>query len=318
MSITQRIKDKRKNISLNPVPPFPKVMMLEPSNACNHACIFCGNKKSNIKKKNIPIDLAKDILLQAAKLGVEEVGFYLRGEPFLHPHLPEMVRYAKEIGIGYVYLSTNGAVGDLDAYKAVLNAGLDSFKFSINAGNRDDFKKIHGKDDFEKVISRLSWLINFRRSQNMTFKIYVSSTFTPETKNAIYELRDSFSNIIDEYYIHGTCPIPGKNDLYPEYRFTIPCPMVFNRVHVSAEGYINACCFDFENALAIADLNQISLLEAWSCDTFIAVRKKHIAKDLSGIMCHQCITGNGSYDPLQKDLIFRRTYNAKIKSSTSC
>ncbi|MFV0348815.1 MAG: radical SAM protein, partial [Halodesulfovibrio sp.] len=108
MSITKRIKENRKNTSLNPVPDFPKVMMLEPSNACNHACRFCGNHSFGIRKVNMPLPFAKDILEQAAALGVQEVGLYLRGEPFLHPQLVEIVKHAKAVGIGYIYLSSNG------------------------------------------------------------------------------------------------------------------------------------------------------------------------------------------------------------------
>lgn len=310
MSITKRIKEKGKNLSLQPVPAFPKVMMLEPSNACNHACRFCGNRSSGIKKLNIPLDFAKDILHQAAELGVEEVALYLRGEPFLHPQLAEMVRYAKEVGIGYVYLSSNGAAGSVEAYEAVLNAGLDSFKFSINAGNRLEFEAIHGRDDFEKVVARLRWLIDYRRSTGLDFRIYVSSTFVADTREAIFAMRDEFAPLIDEYYVHGTCPVPGVESIELDHGFTLPCPMVFNRVHVSAEGYMNACCFDFENALAVADLGRMSLREAWASPAFVSVREKHLAKDATGIMCGHCVTGEGAYEPVEKEFILRSKRDA--------
>lgn len=306
MSITKRIRDNQRNTVLSLVPPFPKSMMLETSNACNHACRFCGNNRSGIKRVNIPVDFARDILAQAAALGVEEVGLYLRGEPFLHPRLNEIVSYAKASGIGYVYLSSNGGCGTTEAYEAVLEAGLDSFKFSINAGNRQDFKAIHGKDDFEKVVERLRWLIAYREATGLDFKIYVSSTFIDATRGAILAMRDEFAPLVDEYYVHGTCPVPGVKSTDLDHGFSLPCPMVFNRVHVTAEGYLNACCFDFENALAVADLTRVPLNDAWASPLFEDLRRKHLMRNAKGVLCGNCVAGGGvAYEPLVMEFMSR-------------
>jgi hypothetical protein len=52
-----------------------------------------------------------------------------------------------------------------------------------------------------------------------------------------------------------------KNGLkgYGHGNIKYPCPYPFNSVVVTAEGLLTACCMDFENMLAYADLNKISL-----------------------------------------------------------
>ena len=58
------------------------------------------------------------------------------------------------------YMYCNGANLRRDFMKKVIDAGCDSIKFSINANNGEDFKKVHGYDDFEKVPLHGSFLVD--------------------------------------------------------------------------------------------------------------------------------------------------------------
>ena len=55
MSIKKRFKKQLENLSnkkyLKESPPIPKLMHIELSNACNHACLFCSNPLMQRKKK---------------------------------------------------------------------------------------------------------------------------------------------------------------------------------------------------------------------------------------------------------------------------
>lgn len=303
MTISKRIQSIKKDTIFSELPPFPHVLMLEPSSACNHSCMFCGNKHRPSKQYNLPLETARDILDQAFTLGARELGLYLRGEPFLNPALADMVAHAKSRGYEYVYLSTNGGVGRILDYENVLKAGLNSFKFSINAGTREEYTKVHGKDDFPRIMERLQWLIDYRRSSGLDFKIYVSSTYIASTRTGIFALRDTIAPLIDEFYTHGTCPLPGETLEEVDHGFKLPCPMIFNRIHVTAEGFVNPCCFDFHNALALADLHQVSLEEAWRGARFTDLRRRHLSGEVSGTMCGNCVSeGVEPYEPIAPEL----------------
>ena len=128
-------------------PPFPHTnFLIETSNACNHSCIFCGHQKMKRKVGKIDTNFLYDILQQAYDLGTREVGFYATGEPFLVKELPDYIRRAKEIGYDYVYLTSNGSLATPECIRSVIDAGLDSIKFSINAPERRMYEFIHGKD----------------------------------------------------------------------------------------------------------------------------------------------------------------------------
>ena len=160
-------------------PPFPRTnFLIETSNACNHSCIFCTHQKMRRKVGKIKPGIVNDILKQAYDLGTREVGFYATGEPFLVPELADYIIKAKEIGYEYVYLTSNGALATPERIRDVINAGLDSIKFSINAPEKDTYAFIHGKDDFDIVMSNLKYLYQYRNESGKKYKIFVTAILT--------------------------------------------------------------------------------------------------------------------------------------------
>ena len=61
----------------------------------------------------------------------------------------------------------------------------------------------------------------------------------------------------------------------------IPCIQLFNRLHITKEGYLNACCSDMNNMLAVADLKEMSLNDACNCEERVELRS-HLLKNLIG------------------------------------
>ena len=77
----------------------------------------------------------------------------------------------------------------------------------------------------------------------------------------------------------------GNND----YANVCPCPMVFGGIYITYEGYLAACCTNFDNHVVVADLNKMSLKEAWYGEKMTELRKRHLEKDLKGLVCYNCI-----------------------------
>ena len=116
-------------------PPFPKNCIVELTNACNHACIFCTNPKMMRKISYLSKDTFNNFITQAKSLGLEEVGFYATGEPFMVKDIDWYITAAKKIGLNRVYVTTNGALASLEKIEKLVECGLDSIKFSINLRN---------------------------------------------------------------------------------------------------------------------------------------------------------------------------------------
>lgn len=278
-------------------PPFPKTMLLEVSNICNHTCAFCANSKSDRKKGFVEKEFAKRILLEAYTLGTREVGFYATGEPLVDKNLETYISYAKEIGFEYVFITTNGALFDLNRIQSIVESGVDSIKFSINGANRADYLLIHGKDDFDKVVENLRIVSELRHKYN--FKLYISFIMTKQTVATKEQFEQEYGKYVDDIifmkcinqsgYMHELNDLLAIDNDGGEYVVDGICPMIFNKLYVTYEGYLTMCCTDFQNYLIVADLNQESLEHAWHNEYAQRLRKCHLDHHLEGTLCYTCL-----------------------------
>lgn len=278
-------------------PPFPRTnFLMEVSNACNHACIFCAHQKMQRKVRKINQKLAFDILQQAYDLGTREVGFYATGEPFLVPELPEYIQKAKEIGYTYVYLTSNGALATPEKIRAVIDSGLDSIKFSINAPERELYKFIHGKDDFDTVMEHLKYLNAYRMEARKKYKIYVTGILTKYTENLkdkYFEVFDGLADQIVFKYVYNQGGYMPEIETYlrcdcdkePRRKCNLP----FDAISVTCEGYLSLENADYENMLVVADLNKVSLKDGWYGEKMKDMRRRFMEDDLAGTLCDGCI-----------------------------
>ena len=287
-------------------PPFPKNALIELTNACNHACVFCKNSHQLRKPTYLSFETYSLFIKQAVKLGLEEVGLYATGEPFMLKNIEKYILFAKKNGVKRVYCTTNGVLAEISKVKKCFNAGLDSIKFSINASNKEDYKIIHGKDDFDKVIKNLKEIYNWKKENKLSLQILGSCVVVPSMPHTKKEHFRIFNKYFDDsMYVESTSqggqkfdyPLP-ENDLKKIFtsldevdeKDLKPCWMVFNRYHLTAEGYLTACCVDYNLNLVFSDINKENLIESWHNNLIKKLREKHIQKKLDNTICHSCLT----------------------------
>ena len=292
-------KQKSMQASFEEVPPFPTEIFLDLTSFCNHACVFCSNPLIKNKKTMEP-DMAKRVLQEAYDCGVRDLGLYATGESFLVKNLGDYVRLAKQIGYRYLFLTSNGALATPDRAKEVLDAGLDSIKFSISAGTRETYKKVQGKDDFDKVIANLKWISQYRKESGLKYRIYVTMVYTNHTVNEVNTLRDIVLPFIDEWDPHplnNQCGNLYENNKLgsieegsPRARGKVDiCFQPFKGFTITPEGYVSACVLDYSKDLIVGDLHHSSLKDIWSNEVYRNFRRKHLCKDLKGLICQNCM-----------------------------
>ncbi|MDT3664291.1 MAG: radical SAM protein [Anaerobiospirillum sp.] len=278
-------------------PPFPvSNFLLELSNICNHKCIFCAHNKMKRKVGFMPYETAVRVMQEAYDLGTREVGFYATGEPFLVKDLPRFIKAAKDIGYTYTYLTSNGAKATPDKIKAVIDAGLDSIKFSINAPERELYKFIHGRDDFDAVCRHLEFLHEYREQCGRHFKIFVTGILTRFTEDLQDEYFKLFGDLADEIvfkYVYNQGGYMPEIDALLKCRCDTEerrrCNLPFDALCVTCEGYLSVENADYENMLIVADLNKVSLKEGWYGPKMQQLRQMFLSDKLEGTLCDGCV-----------------------------
>lgn len=218
--------------------------------------------------------LMLDLMKQAYENGTREIGFYMIGEPLMCKDLPEYVEFARDLGFEYIYLMTNGALATLESMKQLIKAGLSSIKFSVNGATRETYTAVHGKDDFETLKNNIGQLKEYVTRENIDLPMFISFVKNEWNKNEIDLLYNEFSNMVDRIYVYDCCNQAGgmadmvshgvvtKESVRPGS--TCPCEMIFNRIHITCEGYLNACCADIDGYLSVVDLRKFTLADAWN------------------------------------------------------
>ena len=294
-------------------PPAPKSVKIELTGRCNWQCAFCALRHvpADERRTDMDFDFFKRITAEMMLAGVTEIGVFYLGESFCAPDLlTRAIRYLKrDLGMPYVFLTTNGSLATPERVDDVMEAGLDSLKWSVNAADPEQFERLMGVSPrlFERALDNLKWAQEVRDVNKYACRLYASSIQYDGEQQAKMErlLTERVRPFVDEFYWLplysmgsvatqreeelGFRPTAGNQARIGALRDPLPCWACFNEAHVTAAGLLSACCFDADGRFGMADLNHVGFMEGWRSAKFLELREAHLRKDVHGTVCARCI-----------------------------
>lgn len=312
MSITERIDNITKipDDYLGTAIPIPQSVKIELTGRCNFKCSFCARSDNLRPQSDMNRGFFDRIVPEMSRAGVKELGLFYLGESFLCPWLPDAVSYAKQ-WFPYVFLTTNGSLANTDKVGELMNAGLDSLKFSFNYASSDQFTEIAGvkPEFFDKIIQNVKGAWEIRKENGYKTGLYASYIeFDGDQGQKMKEVIKQVTPYLDEVYSlplynqanfctkketeRGWKPQAGNRGRIGNLRDPIPCWAVFTEGHITYDGKLSACCFDHANCFEMADLNKVGFVEGWNSIEFMNLRAAHLSKNLEGTACEYCVAYN--------------------------
>ena len=132
----------------------PVCLYLEVTNRCNLLCTTCPRTYVELEPPaDLSWDLFRSIVDQVPDLS--RAVLHGVGEPMLVKALPRMVRYLKDRGV-YVLFNTNGTVLNDRNGRALIDAGLDELRVSLDAATRESYLAVRGVDYFERILRNVA------------------------------------------------------------------------------------------------------------------------------------------------------------------
>lgn len=217
---------------------------LEINNTCNHKCRMCWHSEPlNFNLKVMDYDMACRILRNGRRAGLVSVKFNLRGEPTLHPRLPDIVSYARSLG--YIDLMINTHGGRLRQYFLSLrDAGITTIIVSIGSMDADSYSKLHNVDASEYY--NLHEGLEFAHNNLGNVKIKLNCHFSKVSNFDFDELKRYYPKFkIVKRYLESR---DGEDISIARNRVRKKkCPHMHRRLTVHANGEIYPCCMSFRS-----------------------------------------------------------------------
>lgn len=275
--------------------PFPNEIMIEATNICNNKCFFCGSNASDRKRGIIDYDLMIRLINEAYLNGSRKISFHGMGEPCLCKELLQYIAEAKKVGYTYIYLDTNGVLATPEVMFPIIDAGLDSLKFSIHASTAETYKRITNNDAFEAVADNFKKIGTYIKEEKKVCKLiayFAESTINSQERDSFVEMFEPYAAEIWIKPIHNGSGVMQENVKYAvnESVLTIkelPC-VELKRMTINWEGKTIACCTDWTGSLVYGDANICSLKDLWNCEKILQIRRGHENISCLNEICKKC------------------------------
>ena len=272
---------------------FPYRLWIEPTNRCNLACVMCPNhefKKDDLG--NMDWDLYTSLIDQAAGR-VHDVNLHHRGEPTLHPKLPEMIRYAHDNRVR-TKLHTNGTMLTTDLAEAILDSGLELLSISFDGYTAETYEKIRVRANFDRTLNQIYHLLNLRKKRGQTkpkivMEVMEFEDFDPAIKEQV--IGDLKARGLDRIIIKKPHNWAGNVtlDTFETSDFS-PCTFPWHAMVVLWDGTVGSCPHDFFAKIDYGNANEESLSTIFNSEPIQRLRSQMLEKSLSGLSepCSSC------------------------------
>lgn len=233
---------------------------IEVINRCNGECPFCpANRHSDPRKlAKMETSLFRKIIDELGELNYAgRIALHSNNEPFLDNRIIEFAKYAREkVPNAYIYMFTNGTLVTLDKFKGIMPY-LD--KMVIDNYN-DELKLHHNVQAIHDLCMKNTYY-------NKKVEIHVRKV------NEVLSTRG------------GQAPNNHKKKI-----LFMSCILPYKQMVIRPDGKTSLCCNDAYGKNSLADLNKMTLEEAWYSERYKKVRDilRHGRKHVH--LCRYCDT----------------------------
>ncbi len=277
---------------------FPKFMALESSRLCNLRCTMCVTHSdfidhSHLEKYPKHFDLEKyKWILDQMEPYHEHVSIapQFQGEPFMAPHILEMIAYArkKNFTIGF---TSNATLWTDEIIDFMIDQEVSSLCVSLDGATKDTYERVRIGANFDTVVGNLNRLIERKLERGAILPgLSINMTLMPENRHQQAKMLDDWLGKANVVSINNTCinhVVPEKFHQPERY----PCPFLWEGVHILTNGDVIACCRDSDYEEVMGNSYETPILDIWNGEKYRRFRKLHALKQWDQIpICARCDT----------------------------
>ncbi|MFO7695344.1 MAG: radical SAM protein [Vicinamibacterales bacterium] len=297
---------------------WPTHLMIEPSTLCNLRCALCPI--------SVGFDRPQGVMDPALFRGImDEAGpwaFTLQlwdwGEPFVNPHIYEMIAYAAAKRVK-VISSTNGHVFARPGHaEALVRSGLDTIIFAIDGATQASYERYRQGGTLETALEGVRQVVAARQrlgspSPTVNFRFIVMDhnegeipavrglarglgvdVLTFKTLNNC--LRDPYKDTAAASASAGA--FSPQNGAYRRFRTDAsgnrvrrrrnPCKQLWNNPSIHWNGNVSPCTFDPQDRHVTGTVGPQRFWDVWSGDGYRRLRRQFRSAWHAMDLCAEC------------------------------
>lgn len=313
--------DAEGNGSVSPVvPEMPPRMIMDLRTDCNLKCPKCFVHGSRDEGK-LKSFLNRDVDFGKAIKVLDEVAPHrplmlpgLWSEPLLSGNFKDFVSAAKERGMS-VSFNSNGLSLREPLAGFLVEVGVDSICFSVDAMTPDVLRKVRGIDRLDKIHRAVKMMLEFRRGLP---RIGVSFTVQEANREQEEEFVSHWIKKVDFVRIGTLINNADSSTTAPDV-VRKPCRSLYNTMAIHVDGNVSYCCLDGFAETSLGNVFTEGVRAIWNGEAFNQVRHWHETSQWDKVpFCANCDRWN-SYDfeeEIRDGILIRRspeyTYHNRI------
>ncbi|MFH1358701.1 MAG: radical SAM protein [archaeon] len=279
---------------------FPKYFEVETIRACNAMCNMCPVWRLRDRGSIMSDFLFSKMTNEMKNYSdwIERVCLSRNGEPLLDPKLIQRIKMLKQAGIKEVSFSTNASLLDEEKSNALIQAGLDDLRFSIDGTTKETFEKVRKGLDFDKVVENCLRFIKLRDKLNTNLKIHVRMVSQEQNKHEEEDFKKFWTSQVSKNDFVTSKPMHSWGAQLENYDETeeenekyssVPCISPFGTMIVHFNGKVPLCGCDFDNKVLLGDLNNSTMKEIWISEANKKIRDIHASGNRNSLpLCKGC------------------------------
>jgi len=156
---------------------YPLSYEIDPSNLCNHGCIWCMYEDFMLEKKEmIGKEKLRSVVDEILGLGARSITFTGGGDPLTHPETVELIPRIKQAGTSVAIITNGGLLNRENCPVMVEN--LSYIRISVDAATRATHEKLHRpknqeNDNYDLLLDNVVFLVEEKRKRKKDLQIGV-------------------------------------------------------------------------------------------------------------------------------------------------
>lgn len=257
----------------------PTNLFIEPTNSCNLNCPFCIINRDvsysdaahdSMKRPRgfMEMPLFSKLIGEAKDFGTKNVYLEFFGEPFLSPHISEMMKLSSNGGF-FTTIFTNGLVLK-ETHLPFIARHIDKIVLSVDGVSKETYERNRVRGDFGLVWENLLKLNSFCRGKRtkVVWQFIVMKNNEHEVNEATRLARIHNIHLVFKTFNPS---LKGQVTTRKEYARGIknkPCQSIYKQIGVLWNGDVVACCNDPEGLYVMGNIKTSTLSEVWESLTY--------------------------------------------------